>query len=78
MPRYFFNVYDDVIASDDEGMDLPNEQAARLHDIIGARDIMVEQVRRGYLVRSHWIDVVNDQGEVLLTVTFGDAVDIKE
>ena len=78
MPRYFFNVYDDVIASDEEGMELPNEQAARLHALIGARDIMVEQVRRGYLVRSHWIDVLDHQGEVLLTVTFGDAVDIKE
>jgi hypothetical protein len=67
-----------VIASDEEGMELPNEHAARLHALIGARDIMVEQVRRGYLVRSHWIDVLDHKGEVLLTVTFGDAVDIKE
>lgn len=78
MPRYFFNVYDDVIAADEEGKELPNEQAARLHAMIGARDIIAEQVRRGYLVRSHWIDVVDEQGEVLLTVTFGEAVDIKE
>ncbi len=78
MPRYFFHVYDDVIAEDEEGSELPNLAAARLNALRGARDIIAEQVRRGYFVLSHWIDVVNEQGERVLTVTFGDAVDIKE
>ncbi len=77
MPRYFFNLYDDVIAQDEEGVELPGEAAARIQALIGARDIMAEQVKRGYLVRSHWIDVADEQGEVLFSVTFGDAVDIK-
>ncbi len=78
MPRYFFHVYDDVIAEDEEGSELPNLAAARLNALRGARDIIAEQVRRGYFVLSHWIDVVNEQGERVLTVTFGDAVDSKE
>ena len=78
MPRYFFNVYDDVIAADEEGVDLPNEQAARLKALIGARDIIAEQVRRGYLVRSHWIDILDENRQHLLKLTFGEAVDIRE
>ena len=77
MPRYFFNVYDDIIAHDDEGLELPNEDAARLQALIGARDLIAEQVKRGYIVRAHWIDVVDEQGVVLFSQTFGEAVDIK-
>ncbi len=78
MPRYFFHVYDDIIAEDEEGTELPNLAAARLNALRGARDLIAEQVSRGYIVRSHWIDVVDEQGEKVLTITFGDAVDIKE
>jgi hypothetical protein len=78
MPRYFFHVYDDVIAEDEEGAELPNLAAARLNALHGARDLMSEQVRRGYIVLSHWIDVMDEQGEKVLTITFRDAVDIKE
>ena len=78
MPRYFLNVYDDVVAVDEEGVELPNLAAARLQAVRGARDLMTEQVRHGYLVLSHWIDVVDEQGEKVLTVTFRDAIDIKE
>ena len=78
MPRYFFNVYDDVIAADEEGIELPNDQAARLQALIGARDIIASQIKHGYLVRSHWIDVMDERGELLLKLTFGDAVEIKD
>jgi hypothetical protein len=78
VPRYFFHVYDDVIAQDEEGAELPNLAAARLKAFIGARSLIAEQVQRGYFVLSHWIDVVDEQGEKVLTVTFRDAVDIKE
>lgn len=78
MPRYFFHVYDDVIVHDDEGAELPNGEAARLNAIRAARDIIAEQVRHGHFVLSHWIDVVDEQGEAVLTITFGDAVDIKQ
>ena len=78
MPRFFFNVYDDVIATDEEGLELPNLAAARLQAVKGARDLIVSQVKHGYMVLSHWIDVADDQGKVVLTVRFADAVDIKE
>jgi hypothetical protein len=78
VPRYFFHLYDDIIAHDEEGVELPNVAAARLKALIGARDVIAEQVKRGYFVLSHWIDVVDQQGEPVLTVTFRDAVDVKD
>ena len=78
MPRYFFNVYDDVIAHDDEGLELPNIAAARLNAMRGARDLIAEQVRHGYFVLSHWIEVLDEAGETVLTLPFREAVDIKE
>ena len=59
-------------------MELPNTAAARLNAIRGARDIISEQVKHGYLVLSHWIDVFDDQEEKVLTLTFREAVDIKD
>jgi hypothetical protein len=78
VPRYFFHLYDDLIAKDEEGVELPNVAAARLTALKGARDVIAEQVKRGYFVLSHWIDVVDEQGEPVMTVTFRDAVDVKE
>ncbi len=78
MPRYFFHVYDDVISHDEEGVELPNVAAARLQAIIGARDIISEQVKHGRFVLSHWIDVLDENGDAVLTVAFRDAVDVKE
>ena len=78
MPRYFFHLYDDLIVHDEEGVELPNPAAARLNALIEARELIAEQVRRGYFVLSHWIDVADEQGKLVLTVMFRDAVDIKE
>ncbi|WP_438617100.1 DUF6894 family protein [Methylobacterium brachythecii] len=33
MPRYFFNLYDGVVRSDLDGIDLPNLGAARLEAV---------------------------------------------
>ncbi|HEX8192033.1 MAG TPA: hypothetical protein VF552_03970 [Allosphingosinicella sp.] len=78
MPRYFFHVYDDVISHDAEGLELPNVAAARLKAIQGARDIIAEQVRHGHFVLSHWIEVLDETGETVLTLPFRDAVHIEE
>jgi hypothetical protein len=78
LPQYFFHVYDDIIAHDEEGNQLPNEAAARLQALKGARELAAEQVKHGYLVRSHWIDVADEKGDILMKVTFGDAVEVRD
>jgi hypothetical protein len=76
--RYYFNVYDDVVAIDPEGLELPNAHAARLNALHGARELIAEQVRHGYITLSHWIDVVDEKGEAVLTLPFRDAVTVRE
>jgi hypothetical protein len=77
-PRYFFHVYDDLFAHDEEGVELPNRAAARLNALIEIRDLMAAQVRHDFIVLSHWIELMDEQGDLVLTITFRDAVDIKE
>jgi hypothetical protein len=78
MPRFFFNVYDDVVAADEEGVLLPSFDAARLKALEGARALMADQVTRGYLVRSHWIDVVDEAGAIVLHLPFREAIDVRD
>lgn len=40
--------------------------------------MIAEQVRHGYMVRPHWIDVLDEGGAVVLTLSFREAVDIKD
>lgn len=76
--RYFFHVYDDVVAQDEEGRELPSFEAARLEALRGARALIGEQVKHGYIVLSHWIDVHDEADEKLLTLRFGEAIDIRQ
>lgn len=77
MPRFFFHVYDDLVAHDDEGIVLPNAQAAKLQALMGARELMQEQLKHGYISLDHWIDVINEQGAIILHLPFGEAVEIR-
>jgi hypothetical protein len=77
MARYFFNVYDDMVATDEEGVELPNVEAARLRALAGARDLMCSQVKHGYVDLSHWIDVVDEAGAIALRLPFRGAIEIR-
>lgn len=76
MPRFRFHVINDIDAPDDEGQELANLAAAHLKAVDCARDLASSAVRLGRLDLKHRIDVEDDAGKVLLTVTFGDAIDL--
>ena len=76
MPRYFFNLYDDIAALDEEGRELPDADAARSEAERTAREMAAVEVLAGRLVLSHRIDVVDDAEELVATVCFGDAVEV--
>ena len=76
MPRFYFHVFNDETSLDDEGLELPDLEAARAHAVEGARSLMSDLVWRGRIVLSHHIAIQNEQGELLLDVRFGDAVEI--
>jgi hypothetical protein len=76
MPRFYFHVFNDETALDDEGTELPDLEAARTHAVEGARSLMSDTLRKGRIDLSHHIAIQNQQGELLLDVRFGDAIAI--
>ena len=76
MPRFFFHLRDGESIDDPDGMYLPDMRTARLEAMRSARDIMAEDVRRGHLELSHWIEVTDENGEAIFAVPFREAVEI--
>ena len=76
MPRYYFHLHNDLDVRDEEGRELPDQKAARAEAIRGARDLMAEDVKRGRLTLSHWIEVRDEAGAQLFVLRYGEAVEI--
>jgi hypothetical protein len=77
MPRFFFNLYNDITAIDDEGEEFPDLAAAREHGLCETREIAAESVRNGSINLTHYIDIADGCGEVFERIRFGDAVEIQ-
>jgi hypothetical protein len=75
--RFFFHVYDDVVALDEEGIDLLNADVARAMAISAARALAADQVRKGALTLHHRIEVTDDTGAHVATVELRDAVKVE-
>jgi hypothetical protein len=76
MPLFRFHVMNDIDAPDEEGQDLDNLALAHLKAIDSARDLASAAVRQGRLNLKHRIDIEDAAGQVLLTVTFAEAVEV--
>jgi hypothetical protein len=77
VPLYFFNLYNDVVTMDDEGVDLADDDAARAHAVKEARAMAADSVSKGHLTVSHRIDFVDEQRNPVGTIRFDEAVDIR-
>lgn len=77
MPRYRFNVDNGTgFVADEEGRELPDLDAARAEGLKGVRSILAEDVLGGRLDLEGRLDVVADDGEVLFTIAFTEAVTV--
>lgn len=75
MPLYFFHLHNDVDTVDDEGSELPDAEAARSYAIDQAREMAAESVRAyGHLILDHRIDVTDESGAAVTSVTFEQVV----
>lgn len=77
MGRYYFNLYDDDVALDEEGAELPDLAAARATAVASAREMACAEVLEGHLALNHRIEVVDEQGELACTVHFRDVVAVE-
>jgi hypothetical protein len=78
MPRFFFHVCNgDGYTSDDEGIDLAGQTAARGIAIDSVRSMVAEDVRRGIIDLDGRILIRDLSGNDLLTVEFGEAFELR-
>jgi len=69
MPHYFFHIrMADGVVQDDEGREMPDLDAARREAIQSARDITNAQNQARLPGRAQAIEVVDEHGDVVLTV----------
>jgi hypothetical protein len=75
MPTYFFHLTSrgDYV-EDEEGIDLPDLEAARCEMIATARDLVLEGLQSGDVNLNDEIEVADDGGQVLMTVKLGKAI----
>ena len=79
MPRFYLHLCDgNGFIEDQEGVELPDEAAARRAAIDGARDVMMGELRNGELDLSSFIEVEDERKTLLFTLTFAEAVQIKQ
>lgn len=78
MARFYFRIINDIEVADEDGQELHNLAEAHLKAIEAARDLASASVRLGRLDLKHRIQVQNDAGAVLLTVTFADAIELSQ
>jgi hypothetical protein len=78
VPRFYFHLHNDVDLPDDEGSEHPDLEAARAHAVKCARVTFAEVAKdEGRVVLHHRIDIEDEQGAVLSTVYFRDAVKVE-
>ena len=74
MPRFYFNLRNDISVDDQEGRDFPDIATARQNAILEARQMASEQVQKGRLNLNHSIEVTDETGAVVDTIYFAEAV----
>ncbi|MFL6862772.1 MAG: DUF6894 family protein [Allosphingosinicella sp.] len=78
MPRFYLHLSDGDRILDEDGMIFDNLDGARNEAVRAARDIMSDQVRRGFLSFKDRIEIVGEDGQPLLDLPFREAVRIEE
>ena len=75
MPLFFMHVCNgNGFVEDQEGVELPDQDFARVKAVEAARGIMAEDLRKGELDLSSFIEVEDQEHNHLFTLHFSEAV----
>jgi hypothetical protein len=75
LPRFYFHICDGSgFTEDEEGQELPDQEAARNEAIRGLRDISAGELRRGEMNLGSFIEVEDQAHRLVMTADFSDAV----
>ena len=79
MPRFYLHVCNGTgFVADDDGQELPDLEAARAEAVRSARSIMASDVQRGMLDLSSFIEIEDEDHQLVHTLSFEDAVDLTQ
>lgn len=75
VPRFYLHVCNGSGFTEDvEGQEFADDDAARAAAIAGIRDLMSEELRRGELNIASFVEIEDDDRELVSTVQFTEAV----
>jgi Domain of unknown function (DUF6894) len=74
MPHYFFHLRNPNEAVDEEGLDLPDEQAALKEAVAAARELLAEAIRAGRDLGTERIVIADATGREVATVNIKDVL----
>ena len=75
MPRFYLHVCNgNGFTEDEEGAEIADLAAARLIAVDGLRDILAGEIRAGVLRRASFIEIENEDRQLVSTVSFEDAI----
>ena len=78
MPRYFFDLHNDIDAQDDEGRDLTDVDAVVAVAVQEARQLIKASIdETGRIDLRHHINVRDDRGDTVFVIHFEDAVTVQ-
>jgi len=78
MPHYHFHVHTVTEARDEEGIDLPDLDSAKMSAIAGARSLATEEMRcNNRFSPNHSIRITDSNGLLLHTTRYGDCIDVR-
>ena len=79
MPRFFLHICNrDIQATDDEGRDFPDLDAARAAAIEGIRSILADEILSGTIDLRGEIRIADEYGYRLATVSYSEALQIRQ
>ena len=76
MPRFYFDLHNDMDAVDFEGKELSDLNQAKQQALIEARAMLEDSAGNGRINLNHFIQVRDDRGNVVHRLHFGDVVTI--
>ena len=78
MPRFFFLIADGDVYEDEEGQQHADGDAAMVAALTAARELIAEDVKNGHISLRDRIVVSDEEGQVVGTLNFKDALKIDE
>ncbi|WP_430037894.1 DUF6894 family protein [Neorhizobium sp. BT27B] len=75
MSRYFFHLRrDNETVSDVEGDEFSDREAARASATNAVRELVAARIKTGQVVADEYMDVSDDKGHIVLSISFHDVV----